>query len=106
MDQIQDELYPLAEDKAVDFPPPDDGLVVVVAEDDESLGFPYVTLRKGVMGEPRIQLMRLLGLEVNHAFDDEVEEILRSKFADFEGTVTEEQWVALVETDPLAQSKG
>ena len=101
MDKTSD---PQDVDKAVDFAPPEESVVVLVtdAADDPGYDFPHVALRQGVMGEARIQLMQVLGMDVNHPFDAEVEEALRSRFPDFDGQVSEEQWIALVETDPLA----
>ena len=57
-------------------------------------------IRPGAMGADRVLLMQLLRLDVNHAFDEEAEDQIRRRAADYDGVVTKAIWRELFKEDP------
>lgn len=58
-------------------------------------------IKAGAMGAERAQLMMLLGLDVNHPFDEYVEEQILERVPDYTGTVTKAVWRELYKETPI-----
>lgn len=58
-------------------------------------------IKPGAMGGDRALLMQLLGLDVNHPFDDTVEEEIRRHVPSYDGTVNKQVWRELYQENSV-----